>query len=711
MPFPSNEIKKRVEELRKEIEHARYLYYQKEAPTLSDAAYDSLERELRDLENQYPALRLETSPTQTVGGSVSEAFSPVEHAQRMYSLDNAMDLDELDAWLNRTRDAIGKQVNYCCELKIDGSSIALTYENAMLVRAATRGDGSVGEDVTANICQVADVPIWLEASCGAAEFSQPIEVRGEVFMPRASFERLNKEIQEKNDAIIEHNALVETGEINGRKRALKKSFANCRNAAAGSLRQKNPKITAGRDLATFIYAVADAKQIPVSSQHEFLDWLRQAGFNVNPNIKLVSSEQEVHNFCENALTLRNSLDYDIDGVVVKVDDFALQEQLGFTAKAPRWAIAFKFPPEEKTTILRNIAVQVGRTGVLTPVAEFDPTSVDGSVVSRATLHNFDELSRKDVRVGDTIIIHKAGDVIPEVVGHIDALRPQQSKKFEAPTSCPSCGGPVFQDGAFLRCDSAECPAQILERLQHWVSRGALDIDGMGPKIIERLVENGLLHDVADYYLLSAQQLSNIERDDSLNKDGKPRFVGSLVGQKIYDQIQASKEQPFSSVLFGLGIRQIGKTTAAAITKHFLNIDNIITASIEELTQIEGIGDTVAFGICDFFKNEANIHLVERLKRAGLKFEEDLSGQKEQTLEGYTFVLTGKLTDYGRTEAESLLQQYGAKTSSSVSKKTSYVIAGQDAGSKLKKAQELGVTVLDESTLREIIETGTIPTIE
>lgn len=708
--FPPEDVVKRVEELRAEIEHARVLYYQDDAPQLSDAAYDSLERELRALEEQYPSLVTSDSPTQTVGGTVSETFAPVEHAVRMYSLDNAMDLDELDAWLTRTRAALGRQINYCCELKIDGSSIALTYRNAMLERAATRGDGSVGEDVTNNIRQIADIPVWLNPESQAAQFSDAIEIRGEVFMPRASFERLNKETQEKNDIIIERNAQIEAGELNGRKQALKKTFANCRNAAAGSLRQKNPEITAQRDLASFIYAVADASQLPVHSQHEFLDWLTCAGFNVNPNIKLVSSEQEVHDFCEQALQMRSNLDYDIDGVVVKVDEFALQDELGFTAKAPRWAIAFKFPPEEKTTILRNIAVQVGRTGVLTPVAEFDSTTVDGSVVQRATLHNFDELERKDVRIGDTIIIHKAGDVIPEVVGHIEGLRPVESAPFETPKSCPSCGGPVFRDGAFLRCDSAECPAQVSERLQHWVSRGALDIDGMGPRIIERLLEKGLLHDVADYYLLSVADLANLERDDSTNKDGKPRVVGALVAQKIFDQIEASKQQPFSSVLFGLGIRQIGKTTAEALAKHFGTIDALINAQVTDLSAIDGIGETVGQAIFDFFQNEANLHLIERLKRAGLTFEEDLSNQKSQTLAGLTFVLTGTLVKYNRTEAEGLLREYGAKTAGSVSKKTSFLVAGPHAGSKLTKAQQLGIPVLDEEQLEEILQTGLAPAI-
>lgn len=706
--FPTDADIARVEELRSAINRARELYYQQDAPEISDAAYDSLERELRNLEEKFPMLASDDSPTKTVGGGVSSSFTPVEHAVRMYSLDNAMDLDELDAWLQRTRDAVGHALRYCCELKIDGSSIALTYDGGNLTRAATRGDGSVGEDVTANIRQVTDIPAQLEALCGAWSFSQPIEVRGEVYMPRASFDALNAAVQRENDAIKERNAQIEIGEINGRKSALKKPFANCRNAAAGSLRQKDASITAERGLATFIYAIADAAQLPVSTQGEFLDWLRSAGFTVNPNIRVVDTEQEVHDFCQRAMEMRSSLGYDIDGVVVKVDDFALQEELGFTAKAPRWAIAFKFPPEEKTTILRNIAVQVGRTGACTPVAEFDPTTVDGSVISRATLHNFDELARKDVRVGDTIIIHKAGDVIPEVVGAVKELRPANAVPVEEPTSCPSCGAPLHRDGAFLRCESAECPAQALERLEHWVSRGALDIDGMGPKVIEALAEADMLHDVVDYYDLSIEQLAGVKRGEDANADGTDRVLGIKNATKIVAQIQASKEQPFSSVLFGLGIRNIGKTTAEALAKAFGNIDALMDAGVDALSQVDGIGEIVAQSIVDFFAVEANHTLVERLRAAGLQMEEDLSDAKPQTLEGLTFVLTGSLETYDRTTAEAFLKEYGAKCSGSVSKKTSYVVAGPGAGSKLAKAQSLGIPVLDEAALLKIIEAGVVP---
>lgn len=697
----------RVNELRATLQRARDQYYLEDAPELPDAVYDSLNRELADLENRYPLLKTVDSPTQTVGGGVAEQFAPAQHQHRMYSLDDAMDLDELDEWLARTREAVGHSLSYCCELKIDGSSIALTYDRGTLVRAATRGDGSVGENVTANILQVKDVPRHLSIESGAMGFSQPIEVRGEVYMPRSSFERLNDAISLENDEIMLYNAEIDAGERTGRKLALKKSFANCRNAAAGSLRQKDSSVTAQRDLATFIYAIAETTQLGVTSQHEFLEWLRTAGFMVNPNIRVVDSEAAVHEFCKNALEHRGDLDYDIDGVVVKVDDFAIQSELGFTAKAPRWAIAFKFPPEEKTTILRNVAVQVGRTGVLTPVAEFDPTTVDGSVVSRATLHNYDELARKDVRIGDTIIIHKAGDVIPEVVGAVLSLRPPEARIPEVPVTCPSCGSPVFRDGAFLRCDSAECPAQLQTRLEHWVSRGAMDIDGLGTKIIENLVASGLVKDAVDFYKLDVATLAEASTGDE-KKDGSPRVFGTRNATKAIEQIEASKQRPFESVLFAIGIRNIGKTTAEVLARAFKTMDALMEASEVQLCQVDGIGEVVAQGVEEFFDTKDNRDFIERLREVGLQMAIDESDAKPQTLAGLTFVLTGSLEHYDRATAEELLRAYGAKASGSVSKKTSYVVAGPGAGSKLRKAEELGVPVLDEDALVKIIETGEVP---
>ncbi|MCQ2751823.1 MAG: NAD-dependent DNA ligase LigA [Coriobacteriales bacterium] len=692
----------RIVALKDQINQARTDYYEKDAPTLSDAAYDSLERELRELEEKFPQFKTADSPTQTVGGSATTAFSPATHQVKMYSLDNAMDTAELKAWLTRTHDAIesafdAKTANatkYCCELKIDGASIALTYEQGILTRAATRGDGQTGEDITQNALQIADIPKKLNLD----NPPQIIEVRGEVYMPKQSFEQLNKQIDQQNAEIQEENDRIDAQNLNKRKLAPKKKFANCRNAASGSLRQKEPSITKQRNLATFIYAAAKYTDIPqesnITTQHSFVGWLKDAGFSTNPNIRTLSNANEVIDFCNMALEMRNSLPYDIDGAVIKVDNLEIQNALGFTSKAPRWAIAFKFPPEEKSTILREIALQVGRTGVITPVAVFEPTSIDGSIVSKATLHNFEEIMRKDVRIGDTVIIHKAGDVIPEVVGVIQDLRPADVKEYNAPRNCPCCGSLLHEDGAYLRCDNFDCPDQLQNRLEHFVSRGAMDIDGAGKKIIQKLVEEKLITKLSDFYHLRKEILP-----DSIGKDKtKENLIASIEG---------SKSQPFDCVLFALGIRQVGKTTATLIAKHFKNIDALINANFDELCEIEGVGDVGALSIKAFFELPRNLELIESLRQAGLNFEIDESQAKPQTLAGLTFVLTGSLQNFDRNAAQDALKEYGAKCSGSVSKKTSYVIAGENAGSKLTKAQELGVPVLSEEDLERILRTGQI----
>ena len=454
----------RIEALRREIEHNSYLYYALDAPAISDGAFDSLMHELRALEAEHPELIDPSSPTQRVGGYVGEQFAPIQHERRMYSLDDAMDAGELDEWLGRVEDFFGEIPPLVCELKIDGSSVAFTFENGRLLKAATRGDGTTGEDITVNVRTVRDVPLRLrdEALSAIRNTEEPIELRGECYMPKSSFESLNA-----------------AAEANG-----KSGFANPRNAAAGSLRQKDPQVTAHRDLSTFVYAVGDERKLALDTQWDLLQWLKRAGFHVNPDIELVHSAEEVHAFCERSLERRNALPYEIDGVVVKVNSFAQQEAMGYTARAPRWAIAFKFPPEEKTTLLRDITVQVGRTGKLTPVAELDPVRVAGSTVARATLHNEDEVRRKDVRVGDTIIVRKAGDVIPEILGPVLSLRPNDAQPWEMPRVCPSCQSPVVREEGEVdyRCISIDCPAQAAERLIHWASRGAMDIDGMGEEI-------------------------------------------------------------------------------------------------------------------------------------------------------------------------------------------------------------------------------------
>lgn len=693
--FEGQDPAARAEALRREIEHHSYQYYALDAPTISDAAFDSLMRELREIEAAHPELVTASSPTQRVGGYVGEQFAPVVHERRMYSLDNAMDLDELDEWMERTAEACGGALPpLCCELKIDGSSIALTYEDGVLVRAATRGDGTTGEDVTVNMRTVRDVPLRLrdEARGAIAPGVETLELRGEVYMPKKSFEALNAAAEEEGRA----------------------PFANPRNAAAGSLRQKDPAVTKMRDLSTFMYAIADDAALEVEGQWELLQWLRKAGFHVNPDVRLCTTAEEVRGFCRECLDRRESLPYEIDGVVVKVNDFARQRAMGFTARAPRWAIAFKFPPEEKTTLLRDITVQVGRTGALTPVAELVPVVVAGSTVARATLHNLDEVHRKDVRVGDTVIVRKAGDVIPEVLGPVLSLRSPEARIWEMPSVCPSCGSPVVRDPGEVafRCISIDCPAQALERLLHWASRGALDIDGMGEEIVSRLVESGRVADVADYYSLSEEELASLDMG-RVKADGEPVRLGYTVAKKLVAAIEASKGRPFARVLFGLGIRHVGKTTAEAIAAAYSSMDALAAAGEDELAGIYGVGPKVAHGMWLFFRTPDNVSVIERLRAAGVTMADEavVPGEEvPQVLAGLTFVLTGTLTHSGMTrdEAGARLKAMGAKVSGSVSKKTSFVVAGENAGSKYDKAVALDVPVLDEAQLLNLLETGEVP---
>lgn len=694
----------RAAELNRILNHAAYAYYALDNPELTDAEFDRLLIELQQLEAAYPELVTEDSYTQRVGGYVSEQFEPVLHAARMYSMDDAMNLEELDAWLSRTDEALGASptnpVAYTCELKIDGLGVALTYRDGQFVRAATRGDGSTGENVTANVLTISDVPREL-ALAGLEQvenrgLNQSIEVRGEVYMPKHSFIRLNEDA----DA------------------AGKQPFANPRNAAAGSLRQKDPKITAHRDLETFIYAVADEGPLDVHSQWEFLNWLRSCGFNVNPHARRCLSAQEVHDFCAQALEQRGDLNYDIDGVVVKVDSFASQEALGFTSRAPRWAIAFKFPPEEKQTVLREIRIQVGRTGVLTPVAEFDPVTVAGSTIARATLHNLDEIRRKNVREGDTIIVHKAGDVIPEVVGPVLSLRPADAVEFQMPATCPSCGSPVIQEEGEVafRCVSIDCPAQAVERLIHWGSRKAMDIDGLGDELINRMVEEGVLSDVADFYdKLTEETLASMptgrvydtDTADHLSGDSIP--VGHTIAKKVMVQVEESKTRGLGRVLFGIGMRHVGANVAELLAQEFGSIQALATAPVEKIAEIPGIGPKIAESVHEFFSIPENVAVIERLRQAGVVLEEEKpENELPQTLAGLTFVLTGTLEHFTRDEAGAQLKAMGAKVSGSVSKKTSFVVAGEAAGSKLTKAESLGVPVLDEAALQQILETGQAP---
>ena len=688
-----DDARERIEALRKEIDHHIYLYYVKDAPEISDGAFDSLMHELRELEAEHPEFFDPNSPTQRVGGAVGEQFAPVRHERRMYSLDDAMNIEELDAWMDRVIDALGELPELVCELKIDGSGIALTYEDGALVRAATRGDGTTGEDVTANIRTIKDVPLRLhEAGLADVVRDGSFEVRGEVYMPKSSFETLNA-----------------AAEANG-----KQGFANPRNAAAGSLRQKDPKITANRDLATFLYAIADEQAITADGQAELLEWLGACGFHVNPDVTRCKTREEVHEFCQRAVERRDDLPYEIDGVVVKVNSFTRQAAMGYTARAPRWAMAFKFPPEEKATKLIGITVQVGRTGALTPVAELEPVSVAGSTVARATLHNEDEVRRKDVRIGDTVIVRKAGDVIPEVLGPVESLRPADAREWRMPPECPSCGSPVIREEGEVayRCISIDCPAQAQERLVHWASRGAMDIDGMGDEIVGRLVESGRVTDVADYYSLDEVELSLLDMG-RVNKEGNPIRLGETVAKKLVAQIEESKTRPFARMLFGIGMRHVGKTVAEAIAAAFPTMDLLMEADEEALAAVEGIGPKIAHSIYVFLRTPQNKQVIERLRKAGVNMTDELADEGEQlpqTLAGLTFVLTGALVQSGMTrdEAGAQLKARGAKVSGSVSKKTSYVVAGEAAGSKYDKAISLGVPVLDENQLLAILETGEIP---
>ncbi len=727
--------KERASQLRRILDDAAYRYYALDDPDLTDAQFDAYHHELKEIEATYPNLLVPESYTQRVGGYVSPQFQAITHAERMYSIDDAMSIDELDEWLKKTDKDLGASeknpVAYTCELKIDGLGVAITYHDGRYVRAATRGDGAVGEDVTLNVNTISDVPRELfekllgdagsssapasasasasssipastAASDSAPFIPDTIEVRGEVYMPKQAFARLNEERDAAGKAV----------------------FANPRNAAAGSLRQKDPKITAARDLKTFMYAVARPDALHVKSQHEFLAYLRSAGFSVNPHAKLCKNAGEVYDFCTKALEQRNDLDYDIDGVVVKVDSFSQQASLGFTARAPRWAVAFKFPPEEKETLLREISVSVGRTGILTPVAELNPVRLAGSTVSRATLHNIDEIQRKNVRAGDTVIVHKAGDVIPEVVGPVLAKRPADAKPFTMPDTCPSCGSPVVHEMGEVayRCISIDCPAQALGRLEHWMSRKAMDIDGLGPELIQKLIDQGHVLSAADFYdSLTADDIAHLPTGRTYQTTvaatertkghvaGDPILVGHKTAEKIMAQIEASKKRPLSALLYALGIQNVGASVAELIVDRFPRMEEIMNATEEKLSQIEGIGEVMAENIVDFMHIPENIEVIERLKAAGVRMENAPTGpKKEQTLEGLTFVLTGALTGITRDEAAGALKEYGAKVSGSVSKKTSYVIAGEAAGSKLQKAESLGIPVLNQEQLEEIVKTGHVP---
>ena len=655
------QAKQRAEELRRVIERNNRLYYMENAPELEDFEYDALTRELKAIEAEYPQLVTPSSPTQHVNEAASSKFSKVAHTVKMESLQDAFSFEELREFDARVREA-GVEPQYVVEEKIDGLSVSLEYQDGRFVRGSTRGDGLVGEDVTENLATIRTIPKTLPS--GAPEF---LEVRGEVYMPHDAFFAL-KEEQELQDKV---------------------PFKNPRNAAAGSLRQKDAKITAARGLSIFVFNLQQVRGRSFARHSETLDFIKQMGFPVSPRYRVFTSIKDALKEIEAIGQMRGTLAYDIDGAVIKVDDLAAREALGSTNKFPRWAIAFKYPPEVKETVVREVEVSVGRTGVLTPTAVFDPVFLAGTSVSRASLHNEDIIRSLDLRIGDTIRVRKAGDIIPEVIGvarHGDGTEP-----YRMPDTCPSCGAPVvhLQDEAALRCVNPECPAQSLRNLIHFASRNAMAIDGLGEAVAVQLTERGFVHTVADLYSLTKEQLLQLDKF----KDKS--------AQNLLDAIEASKQNNLDKLVFGLGIRNIGDKAAAQLAEHFGAMQALAAASGEEIAAIDGIGAVMAQSVTEFFARGGTADLLTRLQAAGVNME--WHGEKKGTaLAGMTLVVTGTLPHLSRQEAEALIVQNGGKASGSVSKKTAYVVAGEAAGSKLTKAQTLGIPILDEAGLYRLI---------
>ncbi|MFP5318422.1 MAG: NAD-dependent DNA ligase LigA [Acidimicrobiia bacterium] len=663
----------RADELRRLIEHHDVRYHQLDDPEISDADYDALVRELALIEESHPDLVTASSPTRRVGAAPSALFAPVAHRTPMMSLDNATSLEELLAWGRRMERFISGDVDYVCELKIDGVAVSLLYEDGRLARAATRGDGRVGEDVTANVATIADVPDRLALDPAPAV----LEVRGEVYMPTSAFEELNK------------RQAAEGGRL----------FANPRNAGAGSLRQKDARVTASRRLGFWVYQIGHAEGAPRFARHaETLAYLRDAGFRVNPEIRVLGALDEVHAFCRDWQERRHRVDYDIDGVVVKVDDLGQRRELGSTAKAPRWAVAYKFPPEERTTLLRDIEVSIGPSGRATPFAVLEPVLVGGSTVGVATLHNEDQVRLKDVRVGDTVIVRKAGDVIPEVVGPVLSLRPEGLPEWRFPATCPSCGGPLVRaEGASdHNCTNLDCPAQRARRIEHFASRGAMDIENLGEKRVVQLIDAGLLRDAGDVYSLTYDQLIGLEG------------FADLSVRNLLAAVERSKERPLANLLFALQIPMLGYTGAERLASAMGHLDAVVEAPEETLAAVDGIGPKIAHSVRAFFDLDRNRQVVEKLRAAGVNLRGGRGEGPEvaQILAGKVIVVTGTLTAMSRDAAVDAIKARGGASPGSVSKKTSWLVAGDEPGAaKMTKAQELGVPVLDEEGLLRLLETG------
>ena len=676
--------KKRIEELRAQISHHNEQYYGTDAPEISDAEYDLLMRELRDLETQHPELADEQSPTESVGAAAITTFDPVVHRVPMTSLDNAMDESELRAWGERVAKGLdGQPVRFVCELKIDGLAISIRYENGRLVQAATRGDGKVGEDVTANVATIRGLPSVIK------DAPEVLEVRGEIYMSTAAFQKMKAEREAEN---LERVA-------NGR--APLSVPVNPRNAGAGSLRQKDSAITAQRDLSLWSYQLGEVVGGPeFTSHHSTLEYLQKYGFPVNPEITMLDSIDSVLQFCQTWQERRHELPYEIDGAVVKVDDLAQRELLGFTSRAPRWAIAFKFPPEERHTILQDIQISVGRTGRVTPFAVLEPVFVGGSTVGMATLHNRDQVAAKDVRPGDTVVVRKAGDVIPEVVGPVLAKRPKNSKQWEFPSQCPC---PVkstlvkLDDVADTRCVEPACPFQRDQRIIYFASRGGMDIEGLGERTVFALSDAGLVTDVGDLFSLTVEQLLTLEG------------FAELSAQNLVASIQASRTKPLPKLLTALGIKHLGPAAADSLSSHFGTLDAIASASTEELSSVDGVGTVIAASIASWFSISENQSIIQKLRDASVDFGRVEVSTLPHTLSGKAVVVTGTLTNYSREGAENAIKARGGKSPGSVSAKTFAVVLGDSPGaSKVTKAEQLNIPVLDEAGFEVLLETGELP---
>jgi DNA ligase (NAD+) len=663
-------VKKEVEKLREEIRRHEYLYYVADEPEISDAAFDKLMNRLKELEAEYPSLMTPDSPTVRVGGAPREGFQTVRHARPMLSLDNAFSYDALRDWDRRVREATGRLVNeYIAEHKFDGLSISLQYEDGILVRGVTRGDGTTGEDVTPNVKTIRSIPLRVEAATlKKVKLAKDFEVRGEIMMTRKSFEAMNRE-QERTGGKI---------------------FVSPRNAAAGSVRVLDPTITAQRRLDFFAYYLYVDGKVPFAKHSDSLVALKQLRFRASDDWKLCDGIDAVVAYCDEWDTKREKLAYEIDGVVIKVNSTALQNELGFTAKAPRWAIAYKYPARQETTVVNDIIVQVGRTGTLTPVALLEPVQVGGVTVSRSTLHNMDEIERLGLHIGDTVLIERAGEVIPHVLKVVKEGKNRRA--FHMPKKCPVCGSAVHrvEGEVAYRCVNAACPAKLKESLLHFAGRHAMNIDGMGEKIVDQLVEKGMVKDVADLYSLKLEELANLER------------MGEKSAQNLLDEIEASKKSPLSRLIFALGIQFVGERTAQLLAEHFSTLEEFAAAKTEELEKVPEVGPKVAASITDFFSELANRNLIKKLHKAGVRPTAEKREVKSQKLAGKSFVFTGGLTNRSREEAEDLVQQNGGKVSSSVSKKTDYVVVGTDPGSKYEKAKELGVTILTEQEFEKLV---------